>query len=87
MNPSRWFARFPQRIRTYLLLFALALTLPVLSIAIFALDQMASAEQAEIERRVLLVAQNVAADVDRELDRAFAVLETLQRLVDWNAGI
>ena len=38
---------------------------------------MASLEEGEIERRVLQVAQALAADVDRELDRATIALETL----------
>lgn len=67
----------PQRIRTFLILFALALTLPLLGIGIFALDRMAALEQAETERRVMQVAADLADDIDRELDRATATLETL----------
>jgi hypothetical protein len=36
----------PQRLRTFLILFALALTVPLLGIATFALNRMASLEQA-----------------------------------------
>ena len=77
--PARLFndAIRPQRIRTFLILFALALTLPLLGIGIFALSRMASLEQAETERRVMQVAQDIAADIDRELDRATVTLETL----------
>ena len=67
----------PQRIRTFLVLFALALTLPLLALAVFALNQMASLEEREIERRALQVAEDLAGDVDRELDRATVALETL----------
>jgi two-component sensor histidine kinase len=67
----------PQRIRTFLILFALALTLPLVALAGFALNRMASLEEAEIERRVLQVAQDLAGDIDRELDRAMVTLETL----------
>jgi two-component sensor histidine kinase len=67
----------PQRIRTYLVLYALALTLPLLALSAFALDRMARIEQAQMERRVMQVAQELAGDVDRDLDRAFATLETL----------
>jgi two-component sensor histidine kinase len=67
----------PQRLRTFLILFALALTLPLLGLAIFALNRMASLEQAEIERRVLQIAEDLADDIDRELDRAVVTLETL----------
>lgn len=67
----------PQRIRMFLILFALALTLPLLGIGIFALSRMAGLEQAETERRVMQAAQDIAADIDRELDRATVTLETL----------
>src|SRR5262247_3459828 len=67
----------PQRIRTLLVLFALALTLPLLALAFFALNRMAGLEEREIERRALQVAEDLAGDVDRELDRATTTLETL----------
>ena len=67
----------PQGIRTFLILFALALATPLLGLAIFAFERMATLEQAETERRVMQVAQNLAGDIDRDLDRATATLETL----------
>src|SRR5262245_21675483 len=67
----------PQRIRTFLILFALALVLPLLALAFFAFNRMASLEEREIERRALQVVQDLAGDVDRELDRATTALETL----------
>jgi hypothetical protein len=67
----------PQRIRTFLSLFALALTLPLLALAVFAMNRMASLEEREIERRALQVAQDLGGDIDRELDRATITLETL----------
>ena len=67
----------PQRIRTFLVLFALALALPLLALAFFALNRMASFEEQEIERRALQVARDLAGDIDRELDRAMVTLETL----------
>jgi two-component sensor histidine kinase len=67
----------PQRIRTFLVLFAIALAAPVLGLALYSLNRMASLEQADIERRVLQVAGDLAHDIDRELDRAFAILDTL----------
>jgi two-component sensor histidine kinase len=77
--PARLFAHRvpPQRIRTFLVLFALALALPLLALAFFALNRMASLEEQEIERRALQVAQDLAGDIDRELDRAMVTLETL----------
>ena len=67
----------PQRIHVFLILFALVLAAPLLGIAVYAFNRMAGLEQAEIERRVLQVAEDLAHDVDRELDRATAILETL----------
>src|SRR5262245_29534598 len=67
----------PQRIRTFLILFALALATPVLGVAVYGLNRMATLEQSEIERRVLQVAEDLAHDIDREVDRASAILETL----------
>ena len=77
--PARLFnyALPPQRIRTFLVLFALALTSPLVVLAVFALNQMANLEEREIERRVLQVAQDLAGDVDRELESATVTLETL----------
>ena len=67
----------PQRIRTFLVLFALALTLPLIGLAVLAFNQLAGLEEEETERRVLQVAQSLVDDVDRELDRATITLETL----------
>lgn len=67
----------PQRIRTFLILFAVALSAPLLGLAIYGLNRMASLEQAEIERRVLQIAEDLAHDIDREIDRATAILDTL----------
>ena len=66
-----------QGIRTFLILFALALAIPLLILAAFAFDSMATLQQAETERRVMQVAQDLASDIDRDLDRATATLETL----------
>ena len=67
----------PQRIRTLLILFALALTVPLLGLAIFALQQMAMLDEQETHGRVLQVAQDLAGDVDRELESATVTLDTL----------
>ena len=68
---------WPHRVRAYLVLFALALTVPSLALTVFALDRMASIEEAQLERRVVEAARDLAADIDRELDRAIVTLETL----------
>jgi hypothetical protein len=67
----------PQAIRTYLVLFALVLVLPIVALAILALSRMASLEEAETQRRVIQVAEDLAEGIDRELDRAILVLQTL----------
>ena len=85
---ARWWqgAVRPQRIRTYLVLFALAITIPLLGLAVFALNRMAAVESAQIERWVVQTAQDLASDVDRELDRAFVTLETLATSSDLQRG-
>ena len=70
----------PQRIRTYLVLFALAITIPLLGLAVFALNRMADVEATQIERWAVQAARDLASDIDRELDRAFVTLETLKQL-------
>ena len=60
-----------------MILFALALTSPLVALGVFALNQMATLEEQEIERRVLQVAQDLAGDVDRELESATVTLATL----------
>ena len=85
---ARWWqvAVRPQRIRTYLVLFALAITIPLLGLAVFALNRMATVELAQIERWVVQTAQDMASDLDRELDRAFVTLETLATSSDLKRG-
>jgi two-component sensor histidine kinase len=78
--------RKPHRVRTYLALFALALILPLLSVAVFALNRMAETERSEIERRVLQVASNLAVIIDQELDRALVTLETLATSSELRSG-
>jgi two-component sensor histidine kinase len=67
----------PHRIRTYLVLFALALVLPLLLVSIAAFERMAAIEKAQIEARVPQIAKNLTVAVDQELDRALVTLETL----------
>jgi two-component sensor histidine kinase len=67
----------PQRIRTLLFLFGLALVLPLLGIALLALHQITSLEEQDLERRVEQVALDLAGDIDRELERAVVTLKTL----------
>jgi two-component sensor histidine kinase len=76
----------PQRIRTYLVLFALALSLPLICVSVFALNRMAAIEEVQIEGRVLQVAKNLAVVIDQELDRALVTLETLSTTSELRTG-
>jgi len=76
----------PQRIRTFLILFATALAAPLLGLAAYSLNRMAGLEQSDIERRVLQVAEDLAHDIDRELDRATAILDTLASSIALRRG-
>jgi two-component sensor histidine kinase len=67
----------PKRIRTFLILFALALTFPLVAFGIFAVNYMAALEEREIENRVLQVARALAENIDRELESAIVTLQTL----------
>src|SRR5688500_9084434 len=67
----------PQHIRTFLILFALALASPLVTLGVVALHEMATVEERGIERRVLQVAQDLAGDVDRELESATITLASL----------
>jgi two-component sensor histidine kinase len=77
--PARLFTQVlpPQRIRTFLILFALALTAPLVGLGVLALHYMANLDEREIERRVLQVARDLGGDVDRELESATVTLVTL----------
>ena len=80
------FAVRPQRIRTYLVLFALALSLPLLCVSVFGLSRMAAVEEAQTNSRVLAFARNLAVDVDKELGRAIVTLETLATSSELSTG-
>jgi two-component sensor histidine kinase len=67
----------PHGLRTYLALFAAALTLPLLALAALSLNRMAALERAQLERRVQQVAQDLARLIERDLDRPTTMLETL----------
>jgi two-component sensor histidine kinase len=67
----------PRPLRTYLALFAAALALPLLALAAFSLNRMASLERAQLERRIHQVSEDLARAIDRELDRSVTSLETL----------
>jgi two-component sensor histidine kinase len=76
----------PRSVRTYLVLFALSLVLPLLLISIFALQRMAAVEEADTSRRILQIARNTSVSVDQELDRALVTLKTLATSSELRAG-
>lgn len=76
----------PQRIRTYLVLFALAMSLPLLSVSILGLNRMAAIEEDQTNNRVRAFAKNLAVDVDKELDRAIVTLQTLATSSELSTG-
>ena len=76
----------PRRIRTYLVLFALGLSLPLLSVSVFGLNRMVSNEESQTDSRILAFAKNLAVDVDKELDRAIVSLETLANSSELRSG-
>src|SRR5436190_4356398 len=75
-SPDAPFVR-PHGLRTYLALFAAALTLPLLALAAVSLNRMATLERAQLERRIEQVAQDLARLIDRDVDRPTTMLETL----------
>ena len=65
-------------LRTHLVLFALAIVLPVQIYSAFLLHRYAQAERAQNEQRVLQIARALSADIDREIR---AIVTTLEALV------
>jgi len=76
----------PQRLRSFLVLFAVALTLPLLSIAVYAINRTTSLEEQEIKRRIKQVSNDLAGDVDREIERITVTLETLATSLHLSQG-
>jgi PAS domain S-box-containing protein len=65
------------RALTYLSLFGLAITVPLLLLVGALLLQSASVERAQLEARVLQVLDALVNDIDRDLDRDITILHTL----------
>lgn len=63
--------------RTYLSLFALAITIPLLLLFGTLLFQSASVQRDQLEHRVLQVLDALVNDIDRDLDRDITILRTL----------
>ena len=62
---------------TYLVLFAASVALPLLFIAVYFLEQAVELEQGRLERQLVQTAQTLVSDIDRDIERTIAVLETL----------
>src|SRR5262245_28667654 len=69
-------------LRTHLVLFALAIVVPVQIYSAFLLHRYAQAERAQNEQRVLQIARALSADIDREVR---AIITTLEALATSNA--
>jgi PAS domain S-box-containing protein len=65
------------RALTYLSLFALAITIPLLLLLGTLLLQSASVQRAQLENRVSQVLDALVSDIDRDLDRDITILRTL----------
>lgn len=69
--------RPPWSLRAYLVMFAASVAVPLLALATYFLEQAAQSEQARVEHQVLQASQMLVSVLDREIDRAIVVLETL----------
>ncbi|HWB47022.1 MAG TPA: HWE histidine kinase domain-containing protein [Hyphomicrobiaceae bacterium] len=64
-------------LRTHLIIFGLAIVVPVLLYSAFVLHRYAESERDSIERRALEIARGLSNDVDREIVSIITTLETL----------
>jgi PAS domain S-box-containing protein len=64
-------------LRTHLLVFGIALILPLLTLAGFLLVKINSSSRVEVEQRMAQEAVSLAAEIDREIQRRITVLQTL----------
>lgn len=64
-------------VRTYLVLFAAAISLPLILLLGVLLFRAAHLERGQLENRMLQVDFNLADDLDREIDRRLSMLQTL----------
>src|SRR5262245_28055008 len=67
----------PRSLRSYLVLFAAALWLPLLLLAGVSLSRMAMLEREQLELRIESVSRDLTRMIDRELDHAISTLRTL----------
>ena len=67
---------------TLLLAYGLLALLPLIWVGAYLLLRVAQAERTQLEERVHQIAEAVAGDVERELQRRLSLLETLRPLPD-----
>src|ERR1700733_2822408 len=64
-------------LRTHLIVFGLAIVVPVLLFSAFLLTRYTAAERSANEQRALEVARGLSADIDREMRSIITILQTL----------
>lgn len=64
-------------LKVHLLLFGLALILPLMTLAGYFLIKINNANRAELEQRMVQVAAGLTADIEREIHRRVTILQTL----------
>ena len=69
--------KVPRSVKTYLMLYGLALTLPVMILSAIALGRMAATEYRQIDARAYEIAIDLRRTLDREIDNFQTVLNTL----------
>src|SRR4030095_5984429 len=74
------------RLRSHLIVFGLAAFLPMTILAGFVLFRSAASERADLEARLLHVAENLSDDLDRELSNLITTLKTLATSPALQAG-
>ena len=75
-------------IRTHLIAFGLILVLPLTALAGVLFVRSATLERDQVEARLVQLADDLAEDIDRDIERHFTILNTLATLpslqdADW----
>jgi hypothetical protein len=73
----RWKLPGSYTIRAHLIAFGLLLVLPVTVLAGLLFARSAMLEREQIEARLIQLADSLAADIDRDIERHFTILNTL----------
>jgi two-component sensor histidine kinase len=67
-------------LRTHLIVFAAGILIPAIILAGVLLGRSAALERAQLEARLIQVAEDLANDIDRDIARDFTLLHTLARM-------